>query len=477
MNIRVNAIAPGPTDTEATRTQAGDAAKELVKGLALKRMGQPRGHGRRLPVPALRRGVVGDRPDRQRRRRTGVPMRERRARVGFVGLGNIGKPMALRLLAADGVDLCVYDVAPEPVAELATAGAPRRRRASASSPTRRPGLRDGARRRPGARGARRGRSARRRDGPGPSSIHSTVAPTTPGELADVAGAARRDASSTRRSAAGRWAPPTAPWRSWSAAPTRRSPPAEPRARADGLARSCTPARSGPARGSSWPATCCTSSSFTAATEAQRLAEAAGLDLVALGEVVRHTDAITGGPGAIMHRDTTAPLDPDDFWYGVFEHVARPGREGPRLRHRAGRPARGRRTPGAAGAGATRPGPRRCRTTKESATMTEVRRPARAAAARPGARWRRSTAARSDGAGDFFGYTADHLFADIWNRPGLSDRDRRLLLIGMLAGTGAPDVLGDPAPGGVRRRRARRRGAARDRGLPRATTPAGRSARG
>ncbi len=41
MNIRVNAIAPGATDTEATRTQAGDAAKELVKGLALKRMGQP----------------------------------------------------------------------------------------------------------------------------------------------------------------------------------------------------------------------------------------------------------------------------------------------------------------------------------------------------------------------------------------------------------------------------------------------------
>ena len=62
-------------------------------------------------------------------------------------------------------------------------------------------------------------------------------------------------------------------------------------------------------------------SFTAVTEAQRLAEAAGLDLRALGEVVRHTDAITGGPGAIMHRDTTAPLDPDDFWHGVFSHVA------------------------------------------------------------------------------------------------------------------------------------------------------------
>jgi NAD(P)-dependent dehydrogenase (short-subunit alcohol dehydrogenase family) len=41
MGIRVNAIAPGPTDTAATRTQAGDAAKELVKGLAIKRIGQP----------------------------------------------------------------------------------------------------------------------------------------------------------------------------------------------------------------------------------------------------------------------------------------------------------------------------------------------------------------------------------------------------------------------------------------------------
>ncbi len=41
MRIRVNAIAPGPTDTEATRTQAGDAAKDLVKNMAIKRMGQP----------------------------------------------------------------------------------------------------------------------------------------------------------------------------------------------------------------------------------------------------------------------------------------------------------------------------------------------------------------------------------------------------------------------------------------------------
>ncbi len=47
---------------------------------------------------------------------------------------------------------------------------------------------------------------------------------------------------------------------------------------------------------------------------------------------------------------------------------------------------------------------------------------------------------TDGVGDFFAYTADHLFADIWTRPGLSDRDRRLLLIGLLAGNGGHDVL-------------------------------------
>lgn len=41
---------------------------------------------------------------------------------------------------------------------------------------------------------------------------------------------------------------------------------------------------------------------------------------------------------------------------------------------------------------------------------------------------------------FFGYTRDHLFAEIWNRPGLTDRDRRLLLIGLLVGRGMHDVI-------------------------------------
>lgn len=46
---------------------------------------------------------------------------------------------------------------------------------------------------------------------------------------------------------------------------------------------------------------------------------------------------------------------------------------------------------------------------------------------------------SDGSGAFFDYTADHLFADIWERPGLTTEQRRLLLIGLLAGRGATDV--------------------------------------
>lgn len=56
---------------------------------------------------------------------------------------------------------------------------------------------------------------------------------------------------------------------------------------------------------------------------------------------------------------------------------------------------------------------------------------------------------SDGDGDFFRYTADHLFADIWNRPGLSNRDRRLLLIGILSTHGAQDVLSIQVPAAFR----------------------------
>jgi 3-hydroxyisobutyrate dehydrogenase-like beta-hydroxyacid dehydrogenase len=60
--------------------------------------------------------------------------------------------------------------------------------------------------------------------------------------------------------------------------------------------------------------------YGAAAEAQRLAEAAGIDLVELAKVVRHSDRITGGPGAIMLRATTAPLAESDPLYEILAHT-------------------------------------------------------------------------------------------------------------------------------------------------------------
>lgn len=39
--IRINAVAPGPIDTEATRAVTGGVAEDIAKGLPLARMGQP----------------------------------------------------------------------------------------------------------------------------------------------------------------------------------------------------------------------------------------------------------------------------------------------------------------------------------------------------------------------------------------------------------------------------------------------------
>lgn len=64
----------------------------------------------------------------------------------------------------------------------------------------------------------------------------------------------------------------------------------------------------------------TFTSYAAACEAMKLAEAAGLDLQALGRVVRHTDALTGGPGAIMVREDMKDLEPDNFLYQPFLHT-------------------------------------------------------------------------------------------------------------------------------------------------------------
>lgn len=46
-------------------------------------------------------------------------------------------------------------------------------------------------------------------------------------------------------------------------------------------------------------------------------------------------------------------------------------------------------------------------------------------------------------------TVEHLFADIWSRPGLSVRDRRLLVIGATAALGRSDLIRIQTLGGLR----------------------------
>ena len=60
--------------------------------------------------------------------------------------------------------------------------------------------------------------------------------------------------------------------------------------------------------------------YAAACEAMKLAEKAGLDLQALGRVVRHTDALTSGPGAIMVRDNMHEIEPGHWLYDSFAHA-------------------------------------------------------------------------------------------------------------------------------------------------------------
>ena len=126
-NIRVNAIAPGPIDTEANRTTTPqEMVADIVKGIPLSRMGDTGGSGRHVPVPAVGSGKVDHRPDLQCRRRPDHPVMRRHddddVKLGYIGLGNMGAPMAKRLVDWPG-GLMVFDVRAEAMTPLAEAGA------------------------------------------------------------------------------------------------------------------------------------------------------------------------------------------------------------------------------------------------------------------------------------------------------------------------------------------------------------------
>ncbi|GAA2143103.1 NAD(P)-dependent oxidoreductase [Actinomadura napierensis] len=242
-------------------------------------------------------------------------------RVGFVGLGDIGKPMATRLAgqqAEAGLALGVFDLAPAPVEELVAAGAKAAGGVGAL-----------------AAGSdvlcvmvnndRQVRSVLDEvlaaDGVGAGltvAVHSTVAPETPAELEGLAArkGVRLVDAPVSGGAMGAGTGELAVMVGGSEEAFAAVRPV-----LDVLAKKVVHA--GPIGAGTrfkLARNLMHYAAFTAATEAQRLAEAAGLDITALGEVVRHTDALTGGPGAIMYRDTTAELEPGSFWFTTFDHV-------------------------------------------------------------------------------------------------------------------------------------------------------------
>jgi 3-hydroxyisobutyrate dehydrogenase len=245
--------------------------------------------------------------------------------VGFVGLGQIGKPMALRLVEWPG-GLWVFDVQPEPLEELRAAGA--KVATSAAELAANVGLvcvmvRDDEQVRNVFDQLLIGASKDLL-----VAVHSTVAPDTAAALAE-----RASPSGVQVVDAPVSGGPVGAADGTLAIMVGGSEEDFERCREPFALMGAKVLHAGPVGAGTQmklARNLLHFVSFTAATEAQRLAEAAGLDLVALGDVVRHTDAITGGPGAIMHRATTAPLSDDDFWFGVFEHVRALGEKDLRL---------------------------------------------------------------------------------------------------------------------------------------------------
>lgn len=244
--------------------------------------------------------------------------------LGFIGLGQMGQPMAARLTQWPG-GLIVHDVRPDAAAPLAAAGAK-----VAGSVEEVAGaarivcvmVRDDEEVRQVVRAA-----ATAADGGVIIAVHSTIGPGTAAQLAaELAGAGRAGTGAEVVDAPvsggfigaqeGRLAVMFGGSRE--AYLTCR----EPFGSFADLIMHMGPVGAGTA--AKLARNLLHFAAFTAAAEAQQLAEAAGIDLRKLARIVRHSDAVTGGPGSIMLRPTTAPLAAADPLREILEHVSELG---------------------------------------------------------------------------------------------------------------------------------------------------------
>ncbi len=235
-------------------------------------------------------------------------------KLGYIGLGNMGTPMAKKMLEWPG-GLTVYDIRTEAMTPLAERGALLAdsvadvASADIISVT---VLNDAQVREVVAELASHAK-------PGTIiAIHSTISDTTAEDLAreleprDIhvidapvsggTGAARKGLLATMVGASDEiFARIKEPFACWASLVVHAGPPgAGTRMK---LARNML-----------------TFTAYAAVGEAWKLAEAAGLNLQDLGNVVRHTDQQSGGPGSIMFRDDTKILERGHFLYEGFLHA-------------------------------------------------------------------------------------------------------------------------------------------------------------
>lgn len=235
--------------------------------------------------------------------------------LGFIGLGQIGSPMARRWLDWPG-GLTVFDVvaaATEPFAERGAAVASTPAEVAARATVVSVMVRDDEQVRTvvtGPDGLLAGAGAGT-----VIAIHSTVEAGTPAELADLAASSGVHVIDAAVSGGAMGAHEGTLALMVGGSDAAVALAREPLERLGTLVAHLGPVGAGTR--AKLARNLISFAAFAAVGEASRLAEAAGVDLVALGEVVRHSDRVTGGPGSIMLRPTAAPLADEDGLHGIF----------------------------------------------------------------------------------------------------------------------------------------------------------------